>query len=67
MNTNDNADAEENWKSFKRPSILWLVPVLVDGPGWGCGSLVGCAQRVRFDTWSFWSNLLINLLLLQSG
>ena len=39
-------DAEEEGDYSKRRCILGLIVVLVDGQGWGDGTLVGYAEHV---------------------
>ena len=56
MNTNSKhsavgkVDPEEKGDSLKRPCIHGLVSVLVDGPGWGVGALLECAEHVCLAT-----------------
>ena len=56
-------DAEEEGDYPKRPRILGLIVVLVEGPGWGDGALVDWIEHVCIPAWSFMSNLLVNPLL----
>ena len=56
MNTNSKHTvagkvvAEGEWDELKCPSIPGRVAMLIEGPGWGDGTFMGCVEPVCYGT-----------------